>query len=109
MNISKYLTTFIFSAVTISAASSALADDKWIGEEGTNWREHVTASKSSATREQVEQATIAAARRGEVRNGDELMYPQTVSGAVRTRAEVHADAVRASRSVRGDRGVYTGG
>ncbi|GAA4011929.1 hypothetical protein [Actimicrobium antarcticum] len=107
MNITKYISTGLLSAFVLTTASGAFANDKWIGDEGSNWQEHVRQSKSSLTREQVQNATIAAARRGEIKSGDEPMYPKTVTSSVRSRAEVHAEAVQAAHSA--SSALYIGG
>lgn len=109
MRIQKFICTGIISVALIAITSSAFADDKWLGEEGSNWRQHLNASKSTTTREAVQGETAVLARRGEVTNGDEPMYPKTTTASTQTRAEVHADAVKSTRSGRSSRGVYTGG
>ena len=106
MNTTKFISTAVFSALILTTATSAFADDKWVGEEGSNWKEHATQSKSSTSREQVQDVTVAAARRGEITYGDEPRYPKSVSTTARSRADVHAEAVRSTHS---GRGVYNGG
>ena len=109
MRIQKLICTGILSAALIAITSSAFADDKWLGEEGSNWLQHVIASKSVTTREAVKDETAALARRGEVTNGDEPTYPKTTTASTQTRAEVRADAMKSTRLGRSNHSVYTGG
>lgn len=91
--------------------TGALADDKWIGNSGSNWLEHVQSTK---TRAEVMEELKQAQARGEVRVGQDSFYPQQELQrfqSTRTRAEVRAEAEKAARS--GDIGMnsnhYLGG
>lgn len=76
-------------------SSSALADDKWLGNRGSNWEDHVKSTKSRAeVRAELEEAR----KNGTLQVSNGAFYPQqpqVVQG--RTRAEVRAEAVQANR------------
>ncbi|MEC4718114.1 DUF4148 domain-containing protein [Noviherbaspirillum sp. CPCC 100848] len=76
--------------------TSAFADDKWLGNRGSNWLEHVQSTKSRAeVRAEVEQAR----KDGTLRVSNSADYPQPPATAnTRTRAEVRAEAVQANRN-----------
>lgn len=108
----KKLALVIFAGLSFSAVTTgALADDKWTGNSGSNWLEHVQSTK---TRAQVMEELKQAQARGEVRVGQDSFYPQQeLQGfrSTRTRAEVQAEAAEAARN--GNIGVnsshYLGG
>ena len=106
MNTTKCIPTAVFSPFELATATSAFTDNKWVGKECGNWNEHATQSTSQMTREHVQNATIAAAGRGKITNGDGPTYPKTVSTAGRSRADAHAEAAMPTHR---DRAIYRGG
>lgn len=80
--------------------TSAFADDKTIGDSGTNWQDHIVSTK---TRAQVVDELKASGAQGRlVQDGSfEYSYPPAVtSNNGRGRAEVRAEAVSTTRTVR---------
>lgn len=94
--------------------SSAFADDKWIGNQGTNWLDHVKSTKSRA---EVVAEMEQARKDGSLRVGNGAFYPPEpamtsggANGGGRSRADVHAEAVQANQSPRGPlNDLYLGG
>lgn len=78
------------------AGSTALANDKWLGNRGDNWEGHVISIK---TRAQVLAELNDARAQGLVGYGQETDYPGTpaVKGA-RTRKEVRTEAIEAAKN-----------
>ncbi|MEC4722894.1 DUF4148 domain-containing protein [Noviherbaspirillum sp. CPCC 100848] len=79
-------------------SSSALADDKWLGNRGSNWEDHVKSTKSRAeVRAELEEAR----RNGTLQVSNGAFYPQAPQAPQayqgRSRAEVRAEAVQANR------------
>lgn len=89
----------VLSCLSMSAfAGSAFADDKWLGNSGSNWLEHVQSTK---TRAEVMEELKQAQARGEVRIGEDPFYPEVRAQQNRsasTQAEVRAEARQPSRS-----------
>lgn len=76
------------------AGSGAFASDKWLGDRGDNWEEHIVSTK---TRAQVIAELEEARAKGLVTYGEEPNYPQTpVAKSTRSRAEVRAEAAKAA-------------
>lgn len=96
------LALIVVTGLSLSGLSAtALADDKWLGNSGSNWLEHVQSTK---TRAQVLEELKQARAQGLVRIGEDPTYPQAQIEATerqavkRTRAEVRAEAARAAQS-----------
>lgn len=78
------------------AGSTAFANDKWLGNRGDNWEEHITSTK---TRAQVIAELNEAFAQGLVGYGQETEYPKTpVVKSTRTRDEVRAEAIDAAKN-----------
>ncbi|MFC7516684.1 DUF4148 domain-containing protein [Herbaspirillum sp. GCM10030257] len=106
---SKKLAFGIVSLVlSVGASTGALADNKWVGNSGSNWLEHVQSTK---TRAEVIAELEQARKNGLVTVGEEPGYPrQPTFKSGKTRAEVQAEAARASREWRaGIESTYFGG
>ncbi|MEC4722254.1 DUF4148 domain-containing protein [Noviherbaspirillum sp. CPCC 100848] len=106
---SKRLISAVAGLVLIAGmSSSAFADDKWQGDQGSNWLEHVQSTKSRAeVLAELEQAR----KDGSLRVGNGTTYPpQPTAVNGRTRAEVQAEAVQANRQGnRNINSIYFGG
>jgi len=76
-------------------STSALADDKWLGDIGTNWQDHTQSTKSRAeVRAELEQAR----KDGSLYVGNDSSYPpEPTFVAGKTRVQVQAEAVQANR------------
>ncbi|MEC4718132.1 DUF4148 domain-containing protein [Noviherbaspirillum sp. CPCC 100848] len=86
----------IVAVLSAGVSSAALADDKWIGDQGTNWQEHI---RSTKTRAQVQEELRQAQAQGLVRIGDDSSYPyQPKFVSSRSRADVRTEAVQANLS-----------
>ncbi|MEC4722871.1 MULTISPECIES: DUF4148 domain-containing protein [Noviherbaspirillum] len=84
----------IVGLLSAGIGSTALADDKWIGDQGTNWQEHIRSTKSRA---QVQEELRQAQAQGLIGVGDEPFYPyQPKFVSSRSRAEVRAEAIQAN-------------
>lgn len=82
-------------ALLALSGASALAEDRWLGERGDNWEEHV---QSSRTRVQVAAERDDARRQDQVGYGDDAGYPHIAAAkSSRSREEVRADAAAADR------------
>lgn len=94
--------------ISIGASTGALADNKWLGNSGSNWQEHIQSTK---TRAEVIAELKQARDSGLVTVGEDPGYPrQPTFKTGKTRAEVQAEAARASRERRaGIDSVYFGG
>jgi hypothetical protein len=81
-------------------SSSAFADDKWIGDQGTNWLDHIKSTKSRA---EVIAEMEQARKDGTLQVGNGSSYPPApamASGSGKTRAQVQAEAAQANQSPR---------
>lgn len=75
--------------------TSVVAEDKWLGERGDNWEEHVQSSK---TRAQVNAELNEARRQDLIGYGDDASYPHIpVAKSSRSREEVREEAAAAQR------------
>lgn len=89
--------SIVIAASTLLAAlgSSAFADDKYNGELGSNWRDHISSTKS---RTQVV-AELEQARANGQRVGASPYYPErTVTPTSRSAAEVRAEVNQAAQN-----------
>lgn len=78
------------------AGSTAFANDKWLGNRGDNWEEHITSTK---TRAQVIAELNEAHTQGLVRHGQETEYPIVpVVTSKRTRDEVRAEVIEEAKN-----------
>lgn len=76
------------------AGSTAFANDKWLGDRGDNWEEHVSSTKARA---QVIAELNDARAQGLVGYGEESGYPGTaVVKSAHTRDQVRAEAIDAA-------------
>lgn len=98
----------LLAATTMVAMSATIAsaNDKWLGDRGDNWQEHI---KSTKTRAEVIAELNEARAQGLIRGGAEHDYPhQPVAKSTRTRDEVRAEMIDAAKN--GTRTVdYTSG
>jgi hypothetical protein len=98
----------LLAATTMLAmsASIASANDKWLGNRGDNWQDHI---KSTKTRAEVIAELNEARAQGLVRGGTMHDYPHgPVAKSTRTRDEVRAEMIEAAKN--GTRTVdYTSG
>lgn len=87
---SKKLMPAVAGLVLIAGmSSSAFADNKWLGDHGSNWLEHVQSTKSRA---EVLAELDQARKDGSLRVGNGTTYPpQPTADNGRTRAEVQAN------------------
>jgi hypothetical protein len=84
------------SALFAITGSNALANDKWLGNRGDNWEEHIVSTK---TRAQVIAELNEARSQGLVGYGEEPGYPKTPIGkSTRSRDEVRAEAIEATKN-----------
>lgn len=73
------------------AGSNAVAHDKWLGDRGDNWEEHIVSTKS---RTQVIAELKDARARGIEAGANETSYPNLPAvGRSRTREDVQAELV----------------
>lgn len=91
MKSNKLSIAIIFGALIAVIGPHALASDKWLGDRGDNWEEHIKSTKSRA--EVIAEMQEARAQ-GLLRQGDDSQYPATPAAtsarsrdAVRTEAE----------------------
>jgi hypothetical protein len=78
------------------AGSTAFANDKWLGNRGDNWEQHITSTK---TRAQVIAELNDARALGLVGYGQVTAYPSApVVKSARTRDEVRAEAEEAAKN-----------
>lgn len=95
MKTRKFLVLIATGLFTL-AGSSAYAHDKWLGDRGDNWEQHVTSTK---TRAQVIAEMNEARAQGLLNNQLETDYPKaSVQKSARTRAEVRAEAFQAAKN-----------
>lgn len=72
-----------------SATTGAFADDKWIGDTGSNWQDHIQSTKSRA--EVIAELNEARAT-GLLSVGEDPFYPRTQAiESTKSRAEVIAE------------------
>lgn len=98
----------LLAATTMLAMSATIAsaNDKWLGDRGDNWEDHI---KSTKTRAEVIAELNEASTQAWTIGGREYDYPLLpVAKSTRTRDEVRAEMIEAARS--GTRTVdYTSG
>lgn len=83
-----------FGALIAVVGSNALASDKWLGNRGDNWEEHIKSTKSRA--EVIAEMQEARAQ-GLLRQGDDPHYPATPAATnARSRDAVRAEAGKAN-------------
>ena len=96
-------------ALLVGLNSAAIADDKYNGELGSNWLDHVTSTKSGT---QVSAELRHAREQGWFGVGSEWNYPVlSLPASVRTRNEVIAEYenyVRSGRKALGAATTYSG-
>ncbi|RZI40059.1 DUF4148 domain-containing protein [Herbaspirillum sp. HC18] len=91
--ISSFVVTAVLGAV---AGSPAFASDKWLGNRGDNWEEHIVSTK---TRAQVIAELNAARSAGLISYGQEPRYPDLpVAKSGRSREQVRAEAIDAAKN-----------
>lgn len=96
MKSNKFSLSIVTGVVFAIAGSSAFASDKWLGDRGDNWQDHVVSTK---TRAQVIAELKEARAQGLIVNGDDPHYPRLpVATSTRSRAEVRAEAAGASQN-----------
>lgn len=92
----RHIFLSVATGMLIVAGSGASADDKWLGDRGSNWEEHVKSFKSRA--EVVAELNEARAQ-GLVGNVGDANYPSTpVAKSTRSRDEVRAEGAQAARN-----------
>lgn len=90
---SKKISAFIAASAFLAAlGSNAFADDKYVGQLGSNWQDHVTSTKSRA---QVTAELEQARAQGLVVGGEEPFYPKQPSATTKSRAQVIAELEQA--------------
>lgn len=95
MKTSKFVVLFATALLSV-AGSSAFANDKWLGDRGDNWEEHITSTK---TRAQVIAEMNEARAQGLLSTQIETDYPkQPALKSTRTREQVRAEAVEATKN-----------
>lgn len=106
MKSKKIFTAIAVSTLLTALGSSAFADDKYVGELGSNWQDHIKSTKSRA---QVV-AELEQARANGMQVGADPFYPQIVATpTARSRAEVRAEAKQAAQNRSRDSGdLYFG-
>lgn len=77
------------------AGSGAFASDKWLGDQGDNWLEHV---KSTKTRAEVKAELKEAREQGLIMTGDTSYPPEPAVKSTRSRAAVRAEAAEAAKT-----------
>lgn len=100
----RKFSVLIIASLFAAAGSAALANDKWLGDRGDNWEEHVVSTK---TRAQVIAELNEARTQGLLSRGD-TDYPKSAAvKSSRTRDEVRAEAI--SATINPDRSIeYSG-
>lgn len=94
MKSKKLSVVMAFGALFAVASTNVFASDKWLGDRGDNWEEHIKSTKSRA--EVVAEMEQARAQ-GLLRQGDDPHYPATpVVTSSRSREAVRAEAAKAN-------------
>ncbi len=106
MKSKKAAVAIAVSTLLAAFGSNAFADDKYVGELGSNWQDHITSTKSRA---QVV-AELEQARASGMQVGADPFYPQIVATpTARSRTEVRAEAKQAAQNRSSDPGnLYFG-
>lgn len=65
--------TFTMAALLVAVSTSSIANDKWLGDSGDNWQEHIVSTK---TRAQVIAEIKEARAQGLISDGDDSLYPR---------------------------------
>lgn len=93
----KLSIAFVAGALLTAVGSGAFASDKWLGDRGDNWLEHVKSTKSRA---QVIAELNEARAQGLVGySGEETNYPKApVVKSTRSRSDVQAEAAEATKN-----------
>lgn len=76
MNSKKFTLALTIGALLVVSGSNAMADDKWLGDQGDNWQQHIVSAK---TRAQVKEELAQSRAQGYTIGGQELDYPRTPS------------------------------
>lgn len=108
MKSTKVSTVIAVTALLAAIGSSAFADDRIVGDAGTNWQDHITSTKTRAeVRAELEQARA----QGLLSVGEDPHYPRqpVATTGSRSRAEVRAEAAEAAKKRFSDPDpLYTG-
>lgn len=94
MKARKLLLLIATSLITV-AGTTAYASDKWLGDRGDNWEEHITSTK---TRAQVINELNEARAQGMIGARDTDYPVAPAANSTRTRAEVRAEAIKAAKN-----------
>ena len=87
---------FVVTALLVSVSTSGIASDKWLGDRGDNWEEHIVSTKSRA---QVIAELNEARAQGLVSVGGDTSYPRTPEiKSTLSRETVRAQAVEAAKN-----------
>lgn len=97
----------VASALCMMTGTTAIASDKWLGDRGDNWEEHI---RSTKTRAQVIAELNEARAKGLLpNNGDASSYPEPLGAAIgRSRSEVRTET-QEMRPQGGENGDYLTG
>ncbi len=91
MKSKKAAVAIAVSTLLAAFGSNAFADDKYVGELGSNWRDHITSTKSRA---QVI-AELKQARANGMQVGADPFYPRLPETSTKSRAQVVAELEQA--------------
>lgn len=95
MKTNKLFLAIAIGALSTTLGTGAFANDKWLGDQGDNWLDHV---RSTKTRAEVMAEFEQARAQGLIMTRD-TQYPlQPAATSTRSRAEVQAEAVEAARN-----------
>ena len=87
---------FVVTALLVSVSTSGIASDKWLGDRGDNWEEHIVSTKSRA---QVIAELNEARAQGLVSVGGDTSYPRSPEiKSTLSRETVRAQAVEAAKN-----------
>lgn len=95
MKTNKFFLAIAFGALSTTLGAGAFANDKWLGERGDNWLEHIQSTK---TRAEVMAELEEARAQGllTIRDSEYPVLPAATS--TRSRAEVQIEASEAARN-----------
>lgn len=97
--------TMVLGALISVAGVPAFASDKWLGQRGDNWEEHIQSTK---TRAQVIAELNDAHAQGLLSQGEDPHYPREVAvQSTRSREEVRREAAAAAQDRSRD-SLYSG-
>lgn len=106
MKSKKIAVAIAVSALVAAFGSNAFADDKYVGELGSNWQDHITSTKSRA---QVIAELEQARAKGMAVGADPFYPPTAVTPTTRSQAEVRAEANQAAQNMSSNPGnLYFG-